>query len=393
VPGHITQRKDTGRWRARYPKPNATKPTDQIEKTFRTKREAEAWLVAQQASVLTGSHIAPSEGERRFRDVYDVWRVTRWPGLEPKTTARYGQVWRTYLEPEFGGRKLNTITRELVRRYFATLVQDGKAPGTIRKVHAVLSAILSEAVELGYLKVNPAAGVRGLPRAPHREMLFLSAEEVRALAEGITPYYRVLIYMAAYTGLRASELTGLRWRNVDLLHGKLTVEEALKEIGGELHFGPPKNHERRTITLSKSLCTMLEERGVGAPDALVFPGPQGGPMRHSLFYRRHFRPAVTGYTDKDGVKHPGVLPAAKAGLRFHDLRHTCAALSIAQDAHPKLIQARLGHSSITITLDRYGHLFPSVEAALAEKLDAAFIAATTDNATNVVELHAEEQGS
>src|SRR4029079_3686671 len=204
------------------------------------------------------------------------------------------------------------------------------------------------------------------------EMLFLTSDEVRALAEGITPYYRVLIYTAAYTGLRASELAGLHWRNVDLLHGKLTVDVALKEIGAALHFGPPKNHERRTITLPKFLCTMLEERGVGDADTLVFPGPQGGPMRHSLFYRRHFRPAVTGHTDKDGVKHPGSVPAAKAGLRFHDLRHTCASLLIAQGAHPKLIQARLGHSSITITLDSYGHLFPSVEEALADALDAAF---------------------
>jgi integrase len=386
VPGHVTQRKDTGKWRARYPKPNAVRPTDQIEKTFDRKRDADAWLVAQLSSVSTGMHIAPSEGERRLRDVYDVWRETRWPGLEPKTTARYGQVWRTYLDPEFGGRKLNAISRELVRRYFAKLSHDGKAPGTIRKVHAVLSAILSEAVELGYLKVNPAAGVKGLPRAPHREMLFLTAEEVRALAEGITPYYRVLIYMAAYTGLRSSELAGLRWRNVDLLHGTLTVEEALKEIGARLVVGPPKNHERRTITLPKFLCEMLEERCVGAPDALVFPGPQGGPMRHSLFYRRHFRPAVTGYTDRKGVKHPGFVPTAKAGLRFHDLRHTCASLLIAQGAHPKLIQARLGHSSITITLDRYGHLFPSVEAALAEKLDAAFASVVAQQAPNVVEL-------
>ena len=262
--------------------------------------------------------------------------------------------------------------RELVRRYFARLVTEGKAPGTVRKVHAVLSAILSEAVELDYLKGNPAAGVKGLPRAPRREMLFLTAEEVQALAEAITPHYRVLIYTAAYTGLRSSELAGLSWRNVDLLHRTLTVEEALKEVGGQLVFGPTKTHERRTIALPKFLCDMLSERGVGASDSLVFPGPHGGPMRHSLFYRRHFRPAVTGYTKPNGERVPGAVPEAKAGLRFHDLRHTCASLLIAEGAHPKLIQARLGHSSIAITLDRYGHLFPSVEQALAEKLDAAF---------------------
>lgn len=165
------------------------------------------------------------------------------------------------------------------------------------------------------------------------------------------------------------------------------MSEALKEVDGKLVFGPPKTHERRTITLPRFLCDMLTEHGVDAADALVFPGPQGGPMRHHLFYRRHFRPAVTGYAKPDGTKVAGAVPAAKAGLRFHDLRHTCASLLIAQGAHPKLIQARLGHSSIQITLDRYGHLFPSVEAALAEKLDAAFAAGEGGiETTNVAQL-------
>ena len=311
--------------------------------------------------MLTGMHISPREGERRVRDVYAIWRETRWPGLEPKTTARYEQVWRTYLEPSFGNRKLNTVSRELVRRYFAELATSGKAAGTVRKIHAVLSAMLTEAVELGYLRVNPCTRVRGLPRAARREMLFLSADEVHRLAQGITPYYRDLVYTAAFTGLRASELVGLRWRNVDLLHRTLTVDETIKEVGGRLVFGPTKTHEQRTIALPRFLCDLLEERGVGDADALVFPGPKGGPMRHSLFYRRHFKPAVRC-----------VLPL-KSALRFHDLRHTCAALSIAAGAHPKLISARLGHSTIQITLDRYGHLFPSMEEALAEDLDAAFV--------------------
>jgi integrase len=386
MPGHVKYRPDSGKWRARYP--NLSKGgTAQIERTFRTKRDADEWLVQQQASILNGAHIAPREGERRFRDVYEVWRETRWPGLQPKTTARYGQVWRTYLEPEFGARKLNTLNRELVRRYFAKLSGNGVAPGTVRKVHAVMSAIMSEAVELGYAKVNPCTGVKGLPRAAHREMLYLTGGELLTLANKVTPYYRTLVLFAGYTGMRSSEICGLHWRNVDLLHGRVTVAEALKEVGGELVFGPTKSHEARTISLPKFLGEMLKEHGVGAPDELVFPGPQGGPMRHHLFYRRHFRPAVAGYMDKKGVKHPGALPH-KAALRFHDLRHTCAALLISQGAHPKLIQTRLGHSSITITLDTYGHMFPSVEAALAEQLDAVYEAA--GNPGNVRELRKAE---
>jgi integrase len=137
-----------------------------------------------------------------------------------------------------------------------------------------MSANMNEAVELGYIKVNPCAGVRGLPRPAHREMLFLTADEVRALAEAIDAQYRVLVYLAAYTGLRASEIGALRWRSVDLLHGTLTVCEALKDVDGHLVFGPTKTHENRTIALPRFLCEMLNEHGVGAPDALVFRAPQ-----------------------------------------------------------------------------------------------------------------------
>jgi integrase len=119
---------------------------------------------------------------------------------------------------------------------------------------------------------------------------------------------------------------------------------------------------------------LAEPLGGTGPDALVFTSATGQPLRHGLFYRRHYRPAVVGRPAKGKRPAvPGAVPAEKAALRFHDLRHTCAALSIAAGAHPKLISARLGHSSITITLDRYGHLFPSIEAALADALDAAFV--------------------
>ena len=103
--------------------------------------------------------------------------------------------------------------------------------------------------------------------------------------------------------------------------------------------------------------------------------PTGAPIRHANFYRRYYKPAVAV-----------ALPAAKAGIRFHDLRHTCAALLIGAGAHPKAIQERLGHKSITMTLDRYGHLLPGLGDALADALDAAHTAAQTPP-SNVRELH------
>jgi integrase len=152
----------------------------------------------------------------------------------------------------------------------------------------------------------------------------------------------------------------------------LQVRRALKDVDGRLEFGPTKTHTQRTVSLPKFLREMLAAHMAtlpsGLPDALVFPSRTGKPLRHNLFYRRHFKPAVRA-----------ALPADKHGLRFHDLRHTCAALSVAAGAHVKLISARLGHSSVQITLDRYAHLFPSVEEALAEQLDAMYAAFAATN--------------
>jgi integrase len=219
-------------------------------------------------------------------------------------------------------------------------------------------------------------------------MLFLTADEVRVLAEAIEPHYRVLIYTAAYTGLRAGELAGLQRRDVDLLRGVVHVQRALKDVNGRLELGPTKTHADRTVSLPTFLRKMLSDHlaqpaSDAGPEAYVFRMKRGGPLRHGLVYSRYFRRAVRGY-ELRGKKIPGALSPAKHGLRFHDLRHTCASLSIAAGAHPTLIKVRLGHSSIQITIDRYGHLFPSVEEALAEALDAAFAAPA--EASNITEL-------
>ncbi len=157
----------------------------------------------------------------------------------------------------------------------------------------------------------------------------------------------------------------------------MTVRQALKDVNGRLEFGPTKTHAQRRITLPTFLRKLLEDHLAGASpggSGLVFTGLRGAPLQHRVFYKRQFKPAVRA-----------ALPAAKAGLRFHDLRHTCASLLIAAGAHPKAIQERLGHASITMTLDRYGHLLPGLGDSLADALDSAYESAGAAPA-NVVEL-------
>jgi integrase len=367
-----------------------------MERTFRLKADAENWLQTQQADQLRGDWIDPRRADREFSALVAAWQED-WPTrLSPTTAARYGSILKTYLLPAFGRTPIGRIDHERVQRYITELANarddegnEAHAPGTVRNVHAVMRTACAKGVRLGMLKVNPCMNI-DLPRARREEMLFLTADEVRAVAEAIDPRYRVLVYTAAYTGLRAGELAGLQRRDVDLLRGVIHIRRALKDVGGKLELGPTKTHATRTVSLPTFLKNMLSAHlqgdipGGTGPEAFVFTMKRGGPLRHGLVYGRYFKRAVAGWTDKRGNEHPGALPEHQHKLRFHDLRHTCAALSIAAGAHPKLIASRLGHSTIQITLDRYGHLFPSVEQALADALDAAFVATEPGTETKTV---------
>lgn len=154
-----------------------------------------------------------------------------------------------------------------------------------------------------------------------------------------------------------------------MLRGKLEVVESLSEVSGEMHFGPTKNYRNRVVTLPKFLREMLNHHLLtNSPqdsDGLVFSVSNGAPMRNSNFSSNVWRPAVQA----------AGLPK---GLRVHDLRHTAVAILISQGVHPEAIKRFLGHSSIMVTMDIYGHLFPSDQETLADALDDAFVQSQTD---------------
>ncbi len=403
MPGHIRNRgkreDGTTKWQARWRDPN--NPAIRKEKQFRDKEVARRWITRMDAEAHGAMFAQPTNPApvHLFKEAVAVWEEIRWPSLAPSTTARYGQVVRTYLEPEFSNTPIIEMTHERCARYFARLMREGKEPGTVRKIHTVLSSICSQAKRFDWLPANPCREMEGLPAHRHQEPVFLNAEQTRTLAERMPQHYRVLVYTAAYTGLRAGELAGLRRKDVDLLRGVLHVRQALKALDAKLPdgtrgpvFGAPKNGKPRTVTLPKFLRAMLTEHlalspakggpgGAGA-DALVFTSPEGGVHRHGLFMRRVFKPTIKG--DKRKKIKPA-LPAELHALRFHDLRHTCASLLIAQGAHPKIIQERLGHASITTTMNRYGHLFDGLDATLIDGLDAAHDEAANppDNVTRL----------
>jgi integrase len=212
-------------------------------------------------------------------------------------------------------------------------------------------------------RVLRSEGLAGLPRALSREMRFLTAEQVHHLAQAMPEPYPTLVYVLGYGGLRWGEMAALRRSRCDILRSRLHVVESLADVDGTLYFGATKTYGSRSVALPPFLRDLLVEhlhRSVGAEgnEALVFTAPDGSPLRNSAFHKRFWTPAVRA--------------AGLQGLRPHDLRHTAAALLIAQGAHYKAIQSHLGHSSITVTLDRYGHLFPDDQDRLADGLEKTY---------------------
>jgi integrase len=192
---------------------------------------------------------------------------------------------------------------------------------------------------------------------------FLTAEQVAALADAITPRYRLAVTFAAYEGLRAGELWALKARRVNELTRAVDVVEAVAELSnGELIEGPTKTGKVRTIGLPTFLLddfkTHLSTFGT-TDEGHVFSSTEGAQVRHGNFRRRHFEPAVRA----------AGLPER---LRWHDLRHTCAALLIDAGRHLEEIKDHLGHSSIRVTSDRHGHLFPKARVAVADALDVTY---------------------
>lgn len=354
--------KTTG-WQVRWYAPDGTRKS----KIFKRKSDARRYGNNMESAKARGLYNDPSLGKIRYEKWARHWLDSK-IRLKPKTRETYESLLRTHVVPEFGKTPLNKIDPMQVQEWVADLDEFGLSNARMRAAYQLLSASLKAAVESGYLGRTPCVGI-SIPRVLKREKLYLSESEVELLANAIRYPYSVLIYVLAYGGLRWAEAVGLRRRHCDVLRGRLTIEETLSEVGGALHRGATKTYETRTVALPRfvrdALAEYLNENVETTRDALVFTSPDGNPLRSSNFRSRVWLPALKTLD--------GRVPLA---LTPHHLRHTCASLLIRSGAHAKAIQAHLGHSSITVTMDVYGHLFEDDMDELVSRLDTAHLRAT-----------------
>jgi integrase len=231
-----------------------------------------------------------------------------------------------------------------------------------------LHAALERAVKMG-LVVRNAADAVSAPRFERHEWQSLSEFGVSSVLEAAkdTPYY-VLFYQALFTGMRRSELLALRWCDVDLVLGRVQVTRSLHQLkGGEIVIRSPKSERsRRAVSLPPSAVVVFQEErekqrkeraavGLGLKDDdLIFRDLEGRPLRPDTVTH-----AWTKLVRRIGLR----------GIRLHDCRHTHASLMLKQGVHPKIVQERLGHASIGLTLDTYSHVVPGLQEAAAAGFD------------------------
>jgi integrase len=355
-------------------------------KTFERKRDADAYQAAVKAEIRAGTH-TPDHSSPTVAEAGALWLQTgENAGLERTTLDYYKQHLDLHITPLIGGIRLSQLTVPTVRAFEDKLREDrDRSPAMVRKAIGSLGAILADAQERGLVAQNVVRGLRARRtrgkerRAEKRQKGKLkigtdipTPAEVRALIPHLEGRWRPFFLTAIFTGLRASELRGLRWPDVDLKRGELHVRQRIDRFN---QSGPLKSEAgERTVPLPPMLQNVLREWKLACPKGslnLVFPNGVGQPESHSNIRQRGLAPAMiaAGLTNANGQ-------ARYSGL--HAFRHFYASWCINRrvdgglELPLKVVQARLGHSSIGITADRYGHLFPrgddSAELAAAESL-------------------------
>lgn len=323
----------------------------------RSQKEVLVKLRALKVSGTVGSVLS---GERlTVKEWLDRWLTEKQDTLRSTTVSTYRALARLHIEPHIGGTALRRLLPEHIANTMEVLRQHECGTNLRRQVLTVLRAALNRAVAAGHMPANPSIDV-AMPAASKHRVDALTLAETKAFlkaAQGDRLY--ALYVLAVGTGMREGELLGLHWNDVDLVAGRIQVRQALHEEGGELVLGPTKSGKGRPIVLDDLSRRALKahQRSSAESDSLyVFHDANGGPLRKSNLIRRSFKPLLKAAEVRD--------------IRFHDLRHTHATLALKAGVHPKIVQERLGHASINITLDLYSHALPDIQQDAVGKLDA-----------------------
>ncbi len=301
--------------------------------------------------------------------------MNEWLEKEAKTRVReytyqnYKDLVRLYINPVLGAVMLSNITPVQIKGVYSEMIDKGLSPKTVKNTHGVLKNALEQAVNWGKLPRNPADSVN-LPRQKKKEMKVLSPEEAKIFVDAIVDSrWKALFSLLIATGMRPSEALGLKWKDIDFDNERVIINRSLTRVNGKWSLEETKTaHSRRTIPLPPSVIIDLNEHrkeqtseklkaeeGEYIDHGFVFATNKGSPLDKHNIVNRHFKP---------------LLKSAKLpNIRLYDLRHTCATLLLSAGENPKVVSERLGHASITLTMDTYSHVLPNMQKTATDKLE------------------------
>lgn len=323
----------TGNWRTKAAGPR--------------RKDAAALMVRMDSEIASGTF-------EKYEDIGFTEFAQKWLEesvslrLKQTTIADYRQIVKNHLDPFFGKYLLKSISIRLVQEYIGRKTNQAISPRTVSKTVTALHTIFAYAVRLEYVRDNPVRyAVR--PRQTKKEFAYLDQEQIRRFLAAASPEYFPFFATAVLTGARQGELIALRWRDVDLARRVIRIEHSYNRLNKEAE--PKTKGSRRAILISDELAGILTtrlERSGGEPDELVFPNRAGNHISGQNMMTREFYPAL----ERAGLPR----------IRFHDLRHTYAAVLITMgekhQVHPETARTRLSD-------DYNGHLRSSIAGGLA----------------------------
>ena len=330
-------------------------------KTFDGVDSANKWIARAELASEDGRPI-DSESERvTFEDFVVEWKKGKLD-ISGKTLGTYKSQLKRYLLPSFSERKLTSITTSDIKKWVAALADGGVGPTTIRQSYRLLHQILQSALEDELLGRNPAIGMK-LPKIVAKKKLALTREQLHALANACGKYRPLVLFMGT-CGLRINEALALRVQDFDIGNSAVNVKHSWttdefgkkpRDENGEFVPGSTKTNEERTVPVPASLLEIIKPLLKGKRDRdWVFVGANGNALDYGYFRRSYLDPAV---------KKLGLT-----GVTSHSLRHTCASLLISLGTPITTVSYILGHASIKMTLDTYGHYYEDDTSLWMEKL-------------------------
>ncbi len=342
-----------------------------IRQTFPTHGAARSWRADAQRQVERGALRSPTA--TTVRETAEAWLTGARSGAilnrsgdryKPSAVRGYEQALRLRVLPAIGAKRLSEVSTSDLQRLVDRWRAEGLNPATVRNTLLPVRAIYRRAVNRGGLPVNPTRGI-DLPAVRGRRDQIVNPDQAARMIAALPVGDRALWATALYAGLRAGELAALRWCDLDLKAGVIRVERSWDKREGPIE--PKSQAGRRAVPIAPQLRAHLAAHQLASQrtaDGLAFGRTPVLPFGHGTILRRAAR-----------VWETANLPA----LGLHDARHTYASLMIAAGVNAKALSTFMGHSSVTITFDRYGHLMPGSEAEAATLLDtylSAAVAAT-----------------